>query len=98
VRFKVLFVVLLEEELDLLGKEREELLRRLCAHQLFRDSNLGLGEMESGIAVELNGTDTKVRSTKVDGQIQALGTLVLMSRCVEDVRGASPFLCHLVHQ
>lgn len=75
VRFKVLLMVLFEEELDLLGEEVEELFGCFGDHEFLWDGHFRLGEVEGRVAVQLDGADAEVGSAEVDGEVDALGEL-----------------------
>lgn len=72
VRCKVLFVVLLEEGFDLLGKKSKEVFGLLGNHKLLGNGNLVVGEVESGVAVEVDRADAKVSAAKIDCKVQSL--------------------------
>lgn len=67
-------MVFSQEKLDLFCQEAEQLLRALCGHELLGDGNLGVGEVERGVAVQLDRADPEVRSSKIDGEVEALRT------------------------
>ena len=60
-----------------------------------RDLDLFLGNVEGGISVELDGTDTEVGSAEVAGKIEALVLLVCIMR--EAVRVSRPSQFHREH-
>lgn len=72
VGFKVVVVVDAQEGLDLAGQEEEQVLGGAGSHEFPGDHDLGLGEGESGVAVQLNRADAKVGATEVDGQVETL--------------------------
>lgn len=59
------------------------------------DLDLFLGNVECGISVELDGTDTEVGSAEVAGEVEALVLLVYIRREAERV--SRPFQFHLGH-
>lgn len=69
---KVLFVVLSEEEFNLLRQEAEEIFCGLCDHEILGNSNLVEGQVESAVAVERNGANAKVCAAQIDSQIDTL--------------------------
>lgn len=59
------------------------------------DLDLFLGNVEGGITIELDGTDTEVSSAEVAGEVEALVLLVYIMR--EAVRVSRPSQFHLGH-
>jgi hypothetical protein len=74
VGLEVLVVVNAQEGLDLAGQEEEEVLGGAGGHELARDHDFGLRQIEGGIAVQLDGADAEVGAAEVDGEIEALHT------------------------
>ena len=72
VRFIVTVVVGLQESLNLLCEEGEEVGGMFGCHEFVRDGNFGLGEGESGVAVQLDGTDSEVCSAEIDCKVKSL--------------------------
>jgi hypothetical protein len=72
VLLKVVFVVHLEEGLDLLGQEGEELAAGLGHHELSRNGDFGLREGEGRVAVQLDGANAEIGATEIDGEVKAL--------------------------
>lgn len=68
----MIFMVCLEEKLDLLGKESKQFLSGLGYHQLPRDGNLRVREAECGISMKVNGADSEIGSSKIDREIESL--------------------------
>lgn len=73
-RLKVFVVVDAQEGLDLAGQEQEELLGSTSSHQFPGDHDLGLGEGEGGIAMEVDRAHAEVGAAEVDGEVEALST------------------------
>ena len=92
---EVVGVVLLEEDLDLLGEERKELCGGLCDHKLLRNGNLVVSEVKGGVTVEHDGANSEVCASQINGQIQ---TLVREDQSGQlhkpNVDKKLPFLCH----
>jgi hypothetical protein len=70
----VFAVVCLQESSNLLCEEREEFFAGLGDHELAGNGDLGLGEGEGAVTVEVDGADTEVGATEVDSHVETLFT------------------------
>ena len=74
---KVLVVMNAEEGLDLAGQEEEEVLGGTGGHEFPGNHDLGLSEVEGGVAVQLNRAHAEVGPAEVDGQVETLRRILL---------------------
>jgi hypothetical protein len=69
---EVLVVVDTQERLDLAGEEEEEVLGGTGGHEFPGNHDLGLGEGEGGVSVQLDGADAEVGTAEINGQVETL--------------------------
>ncbi len=68
----MIFVMLFQKRVYLFRKETEKFFRRFSYHELSRNGNFAMGESKSGVAIEMDRTNSEIGPAKVNRQIQTL--------------------------
>jgi hypothetical protein len=69
----MILMMCFQENFYLLREECEQFVCRFRFHQRPRHSDFGLLEGEGLVAVQDNTTDSEIRATEINGQVDALG-------------------------
>lgn len=73
--FEMIIMMFDEEQLNLFCEKRKQLFGRLCLHKRPRNGDLGLLKRECLISMQHDTADTKIRSSQIHGEINALKTM-----------------------
>lgn len=90
-------MVCAEEDLDLLSQECKKVGGCLCGHEVLGNRDLGVSEVESGVAVQLNRADSEICAAQVDSKVETLESWRSQyENCVETgvvlLQGGHPYL------